>query len=264
MTDRVHPSAKPNGNGVATAGATNPPVFPPAKTHLPNPTRPPYRPRPSHHRPRRSRRSCLCLCCFWSFLLLTALLLLAAIAGCVAYVLYSPRRPAFSVATVRISRFKLSTTPSDGTTHLTSSLSLTISAKNPNKKLTYFYDPMAISAVSGEVLVANGSFPSFTSYPNNVTLVRSSLSTTSQFIDADSASSLKSDLKKKNGLPLKIVMDTKVVVKMDKLKGKKVAIRVTCEDIHGVLPKGKSPAIASISEPKCKVDLRIMIWKWAF
>ncbi|PSS01219.1 Late embryogenesis abundant protein, LEA-14 protein [Actinidia chinensis var. chinensis] len=264
MTDRDYPSAKPKG--ATTNGAAAAPQ-PAAKPNLYNPTRPhPYRPQPNHHhhRRRRSRRSCVCLCCFWSLLLLAVLLLLAAIAGCAVYVLYSPRRPTFSVAALRISRFNLSTNAADGTTRLTAALNLTISAKNPNKKIIYTYDPISITALSNQVLIANGSFPFFTSDPQNTTIIRSSLSISSELVDADLVKPLRSDLKRKNGLGLEILMDTKVVVKMEKLKSKKLGIRVTCNGIHGIVPKGKSPSIASITDAKCKVDLRIKIWKWIF
>ncbi|PSR91315.1 Late embryogenesis abundant protein, LEA-14 protein [Actinidia chinensis var. chinensis] len=268
MTDRVYPSAKTNGTttngGAAVTATTKPPTA--AKPNLYNPTRPhPYRPQPNHSRRRhRSQRSCVCLCCFWSFLLVAVLILLAAIAGCAVYVLYSPRRPAFSVAALRISRFNLSTNAADDTTRLTAALNLTISAKNPNKKIIYTYDPISITALSNQVLIANGSFPFFTSAPQNTTIIRSSLSIASELVDADLVKGLRSDLKRKNGLDLKILMDTKVVVKMEKLKSKKLGIRVTCDGIHGTVPKGKSPSIASITDAKCKVDLRIKIWKWTF
>uniref|UniRef100_A0A5B6YU66 Late embryogenesis abundant protein LEA-2 subgroup domain-containing protein n=1 Tax=Davidia involucrata TaxID=16924 RepID=A0A5B6YU66_DAVIN len=263
MTDRVYPSSKPKGTAAA-ATTTNPPPFPAAKSQLYNPTRHPYRPQPKHHRRHRSRRSCVCICCFWSILLLTFLLLLAAIAGAAVYLLYRPHRPTFTVSTLRISQFNLSTTLDD-TAHLTSHLNLTISAKNPNKNLIFFYDPITIiTSTSNQVTIANGSFPSFTSNPKNTTLIRSSLSSSSQIVDVDSVTSLKSDLKKKTGLPLKILVDTKVRVKMEGLKSKKVGIRITCDGIHGQAPKGKSPSIASTSDAKCKVDLRIKIWKWTF
>ncbi|XP_059644286.1 NDR1/HIN1-like protein 6 [Cornus florida] len=272
MTDRVHSSAKPNGAApaarTATNGATNPPPFPATKSQLYNPTRPPYRPQPNYRRRSQRRRvscgRCFCLCFFWSLILLTALLLVAAISGAAVYVLYRPQRPTFTVSALRIGRFNLSTS-SDDITHLTTLLNLTLSTKNPNKKLTFLYDPLTITTISNQVLIGNGSFPSFTSGPSNITFIRSSLSSVSQVLDAESVKSLRSDLKKtSSGLPLKIVMDTMVVVKMEGLKSKKVGIRVSCEGIHGQPPKGKSPSVASTSNAKCKVDLRIQIWKWSF
>ena len=75
---------------------------------------------------------------------------------------------------------------------------------------------------------------------------------------------LRSDLKRKTGVPMKVQMDTKVKVKMGNLKSKKVGIRVTCQGIRGVAPKSKSPSVVSVSDAKCEVDLRIKIWKWTF
>ncbi|GMP95092.1 hypothetical protein CsSME_00044269 [Camellia sinensis var. sinensis] len=262
MTDRVYPSAKPNGTTTAAGGITT--TNPSPKTQPYNPTRHPYRPQPQPNRRHRSRRSCICRCCFWSTLFVLLLLLLAAIAGCVIYLLYTPHRPSFSITTLKISQFNLSTAASDGTTQLTTTLNLTIFAKNPNKKLIFFYDPISITSLSNQLQIANGLFQNFASYPKNITIIRSVLSGNSQIVDADSVNSLRLDLKKKNGLPLKVVMEMKVVVKIEKLKSKKVGIRVTCDGIHGVVPKGKSPSIASTSDAKCKVHLLIRIWKWTF
>ncbi|XP_047307334.1 NDR1/HIN1-like protein 13 isoform X2 [Impatiens glandulifera] len=275
MTDRVYPSkangaAATNGTTAAngTAAANIPRAFPATKSQFNNPNRHPYRPTPNTYRSRRGRRGCFCLCCFWSILILLILLLLAAIAGCVFYVLYSPHRPSFSVNALRISQFNL-TTAADDTTHLAAAVNLSISAKNPNKKLIFFYDLISITAqTSNNVVISNGSFPNFPSYTGNTTIIRSVLSTASSsefvVVDADSVASLRSDLTKKSGLPLKIVMDTKVVVKMDAIKSKKIGIRITCDGIHGVVPKGNTTEVASTADSNCKVDLRIKIWKWTF
>ncbi|KAF3655758.1 putative delta(8)-fatty-acid desaturase-like [Capsicum annuum] len=264
MTDRVYP------NGTATAAAN--PNAAPVKNQMYNPNRVPYRPTPTaYHRHNHSRRRscsgrrCFCMCCFWSILIICIVVLLAAIAGAIFYVLYHPQRPTFSISSLKISNFNLTTNSADDATHLTASLSLTISTKNPNKKLIYKYDTISITALSSnQVVLANGSFRGFTNSPGNITIIHSPLSMVSQVLDADSVTSLKSDLKRKAGMPITILMDTMVVVKMDTLKSKRVGIRVTCEGIHGQTPKGKAPAVASTNNARCKVDLRIKILKWTF
>ncbi|KAJ8542210.1 hypothetical protein K7X08_017076 [Anisodus acutangulus] len=269
MTDRVYPSAKTNGTATAatTATAANPNAATMKNQMYNNPSRIPYRPTPTsyhrHNRRRCSCRRCFCMCCFWTILSICIILLLAAIAGAIFYVLYHPQRPTFSVSSLKISNINLTTSPDD-TTHLTAKLNLTLSTKNPNKKLIYNYNTISITALSNQVVLANGSFPGFTSSPSNITIIHSTLSMMSQVLDADSVSSLKSDLKRKGGLPVTILIDTMVMVKMDKLKSKRVGIRVTCEGIHGQTPKGKAPAVASTNNAKCKVDLRIKILKWTF
>ncbi|XP_019190572.1 PREDICTED: uncharacterized protein LOC109185027 [Ipomoea nil] len=272
MTDRVHPSSatKPNANGGAPAAAAggggggNP-----AKPKVYNPNRIPYRARtavnPSHLQPRRfSCRRCFCLCCFWSILLLCILLLLAAILGAAFYVLYRPHHPVFSVSSLKISQFNLTTAASDGTTRLAATLNLTLSAKNPDAKMIYTYDPISLTAFSGVTVLANGTFPGFISNPNNITIIHSTLSMpTPQVLDSDSVSGLKSDLKRKNGLPIKILMDTMVLVKLEKMKSKKVGIRVTCEGIHAPIPKGRAPGLGTTSHARCTVDLRFTLWKFS-
>ncbi|CAI9772205.1 unnamed protein product [Fraxinus pennsylvanica] len=52
-------------------------------------------------------------------MLLIAILRLTAIAAATFYVLYHTHRPAFSVTSLKISQFNLTTTTSDGTTRLT-------------------------------------------------------------------------------------------------------------------------------------------------
>lgn len=263
MSDRVYPSAKPTAPAAAVvSGGT---TAAPAKLQLYNPNRHPYRPNPIPHRHRRSRSGYLCCCCFWTTLTLILIVLIASIAACAAYLIYSPRRPAFSVAAARISQFNL-ITAADGTTHLSSAVNLTVTAKNPNKKqITYSYDPISIFIYSNDALIVNGSLPSFVSYPNDTPkILLAKLSSTSALIDVDWVAGLRSDLKRKNGLPLKIEIDTDVVVKMGKFKTKKVGIRVICEDIKGILPKGKSVSSSSTTNAKCMVDIRIKVWKFTF
>ncbi|GAA0152363.1 hypothetical protein LIER_10865 [Lithospermum erythrorhizon] len=270
MTDRVHPSAKPTT--AAAAAAHQPPSQqpPPPKPHLYNPSRHPYRPTPAYlaqHNRRRCgcRRFCfLCIC--WTLLFLIFILLLSCIASTILYFLYNPKRPSFSISSLKISQFNLTTTPLDESTRLSTKLNLTLSCKNPNKKVVFFYNPISINIYSmhNEILLANGSFPEFTSIENNVTIIHTTLAMSNQVMDADSVRVLRSDLKKKSGVPIKLVVETKVKVKMDKIKVRKFDIVVTCEGIHGQMPKGKIAGTATTTKAKCKVDPKFKIWKVTF
>ncbi|KAM3399193.1 NDR1/HIN1-like protein 6 [Capsicum galapagoense] len=266
-------ATKPNGttttNPTTTTTTTNPTVKkqtynPKSQTY--NPNRIPYRPnRGRNHRGRGCNcRRYFCRCCCWTILVIFVILVLAAIAIAIFYFLYRPQLPSFSISSLKISHFHL-TTSSDDATRLTTKFNVTLSTKNKNKKLVYTYDPIALTAKSSnQIELANGNFPKFTSTPNNVTIIHSTLSIVSQVLDVDSLTSLKSDMKTKSGLPMKILLDTKVAVQMDKLKSNKVGIRITCDGINGQIPKGKNPTLASITSPKCKVDLRIKILRWTF
>ncbi|GAU31320.1 hypothetical protein TSUD_315300 [Trifolium subterraneum] len=265
----TEPSSKPNGNaainGTATAATTNGngngnPL--PVKSQLYNPNRQVYRPQSQYNRRRRSNRSLCCCCCFWTILTVLAAALLVAIVGAGLYVLYHPRQPQFSITNLRIVKMNLKTS-TDSPSHLTTLFNLTLIAKNPNNHLVFFYEPFTVTAFSDSVQIGNGSLPAFNSDKNNQTSLRSVLSN-SQDLDTDSLTSLRSGLKKKKGFPVTIQMDTKVKMKMEWLKSKKVGIRVTCEGIRGTVPAGKSPSVANVINSECKVDLRIKIWKFSF
>ncbi|ESW22512.1 hypothetical protein PHAVU_005G159100 [Phaseolus vulgaris] len=249
MTDRVYPSAKP-----AAAAAANP-AFPATKAQLYGATRPTYRPQP-HHR-RRSKRRCCCTFCFWLILTVLVLLLLLGIAGTVFYLLYRPHRPTFTVTSLKLSYLNLTSSSA-----LNSRFDVTVSATNPNKKILFAYDPTSISILSGSVDVGDGTVPAFLHGKKNTTLIRTSIVTTRHPLQSEDASQLKSSMKSKNGLPLKVNLETKVKAKMGNLQTPKVGIRVSCDGIRVTLPSGKKPATASTSNAKCNVDVRFKIWKW--
>ncbi|KAL6556677.1 hypothetical protein OROGR_005965 [Orobanche gracilis] len=274
MTDRVSPPAKPNGttNHPTPAAAAVPIPNPPStKAHLYNPTRHPYRPTPtSRHRHKHDRRfscrRCFCITCFWSVLILIAILLLAAIAAASFYALYHPRRPTFSITFLRISAFNLTTTVDDSA-HLNARMNITLVTRNTNKKITYYYDPISINVVlqsKKSLVLSSGSSANFTTSPNNISVIHTALARSNLISDPNDVNSLKSDLKRKRGLPMEIVMDTMVGVKMEKLNVKKIGIRIKCGVIHGLVAKGKKVTPANTANAKCKVVPRIKIWKWTF
>ncbi|XP_042035289.1 NDR1/HIN1-like protein 13 [Salvia splendens] len=213
--------------------------------------------------PKFTCRRCCCHLCFWSTLLLTLTLLAAAIAAAAFYALYHPHRPQFSLTSLKISAFNLSTTPADDSTRLTAKINLTLSAKNPNKKFLFSYAPLSISVQSNSITLANNTYPAFNSSASAISLIHTATPPRTQLLDADSLNSINSDLKR-GGLPIRILLDTTVSVKMDKIKTKRFGIRVTCGGIDGIVPKGKTVIPAKTTDAECEVDLRIKILKWTF
>ncbi|KAD2394013.1 hypothetical protein E3N88_40990 [Mikania micrantha] len=246
MADKIHPSSK------QTAGGNRNPTFPANKATLYSSTRSAYRPQP--RRNRRSR-SCCCSCCLWITFIIILLIIIAAVAGGVFYLLYRPKRPSFSVSSLQVSQFNLTSS-----NILYTNFNFTVTGRNPNTKIAFYFNSVSVSINSNGIDVGDGSIPAFVLPEKNTTKLRTIVSTTGQIVDDNS--NLKSDLKNKRSLPVKIQLDTKVKVKMGSLKTKKVPIRVVCTGIRFTAPAGKSPTKANTSDVKCKADLRIKIWKW--
>ncbi|KAE8689095.1 hypothetical protein F3Y22_tig00110944pilonHSYRG00144 [Hibiscus syriacus] len=259
MADKVLPSA----NGGAAAATTTKTNGGATKSDLINPTaRLPYRPQPRNRRRQyRPRRNYCCCCCFWIILIIA---LLVAITGTVLYVFYRPHRPSFTLASLRIHRLKLKTAADGSSSHLSTLFNLTLSSKNPNSHLSFSYDPSVVSCVTsnGDVLIGNGTLPAFVSDSRDESTFRGVAVAASMDLDAETVNDLRPELKQGSGVLLKVEIDTKVTAKVGGLKSKKVGIRITCDGVKGAVPKGKSPAVANVAGAKCKVDLRIKIWKW--
>ena len=282
MADRVYPAAKPTppppmANGGGGPAAPKPQMY----------QRPIYRPQ-GQAKSRRGR-SCRCsfCCCFcWALLVVVLLALVAAAAGGAFYVLYRPQRPSFTVSSVRLSTFNLSSSTTAPV--LTDSIQLTVTAKNPNKKLVYFYDDFSFSAATAAnaVPLGDATVPGFAHDAGNTTVFTATITAAGVTVDPSGAGS---DLKMSGAFSVAIDADTRAGVKVGSLKTKKMGIQVHCEGIKVTPPsppppapkkvKGKNgtalapaPALdnaetaatVSTAAHSCKVRVRVKIWKWTF
>ncbi|KAF5776867.1 putative Late embryogenesis abundant protein, LEA_2 subgroup [Helianthus annuus] len=237
MADKIHPSSK-------------------QFTGKPNPNFPASKPRPVY-RPQalRNRRSCCCRFCLWITVLLLVLILIAAAAGGAFYVLYRPHRPSFAVTSLQVVQFNLTSS-----NQLNTKFNFTVTARNPNKKITFGFDSVSVAIDSNGVDVGHGLIPAFVMPKKNVTRLRTVVAANGRSVE--DSSGLKSDLKSKKSVPVVIRLDTKVKVKVGSLKTKKVPIRVVCKGVRVTPPVGKAVTTASSDDVECEVDVRIKIWKW--
>ncbi|KAK7381757.1 hypothetical protein VNO80_00304 [Phaseolus coccineus] len=243
MTDRVHPSAK-----------TTKPTFPPTKSQLAGANRPTYRPQPPR---RRSSRGCASTLCCYLLLILLFLLLLIGGAGTVFYFLYHPQRPSFSVTSLKLSYFNL-TSPST----FKAKFDLTLSTTNPNDKILFSYDPTSVSLLYADATLATATIPSFLHHQRNTTVLEAYVTSTEEEVQTDTVTELKRSTKSKSEVALKVKLETKVEAQMGVLRTPGVGITVLCDNIAVTLPDGEKPASASVENTACEVDVRFKVWKW--
>ncbi|KAL5229029.1 hypothetical protein ABZP36_017294 [Zizania latifolia] len=257
--------------------------------------RPIYRPQAPGNKRRRGGggRSCRfsCCCCFFYAVLVVLLLaFVAAVAGGAFYLLYHPHRPAFTLSVARVNKLSLSSSATAPT--LTDSIDVTLTAKNPNKKLVYLYDDFAVTAATSAnaVPLGEGSVPGFVHAAGNITVIKATVSASALGVDPTTASS---DIKKSGDISITLDLETKAGVKVGGLKTKKIGIQVHCDGIKVAAPapppppakkkKGvklsvaDAPAPASVDDTAtpspppattvarvCQVRIRVKIWKWTF
>ncbi|TVU21384.1 hypothetical protein EJB05_31014, partial [Eragrostis curvula] len=287
MSSNGKPTPQPPaaGNG---AGAGGPP-----KMYQ----RPIYRPQQAAAKRRRGRScpfSCCC-CFFWTVLVILLLAFIAAVVGGAFYLLYRPHRPAFTLSVARVTKLSLSSSATAPA--LTDAIDFTLTAKNPNKKLVYFYDDFTVTAATAANAVPLGeaTVPGFAHEAGNITVLNATVSASALTVDPSAASS---DIKKSGEFSITLDLETKAGVKVGGLKTKKIGIQVHCDGIKVAAPPrpapakkkklGKattvapSPTAADAPSPAavddappaaatattiarvCEVRIRVKIWKWTF
>jgi hypothetical protein len=238
MADRVHPSAKPAPPPAAAAAAGS--SFPAPKAQMYQ--RPIYRPAAPAKKRRRSCRCSLCCCVCWFLLAVILLALVAAVAGGAFYLLYRPQRPSFTVSAVRLTTLNL-TSPSSSETTLTSSVTLTLTARNPNKKVVYVYDDLTLTAATAGngVPLGTATVPGFAHMAGNTTVLAATLAADAVAVDPAAAGS---DIKRSGSFSVVLDAETRAGVRVGSLKTKKIGIQVRCEGVKVTVPPKKKPAVA--------------------
>lgn len=256
--------------------------------------RPIYRPQQAPAKRRRGGRSCpfSCCCCFcWTLLVVVLLAVLAAVAGGAFYLLYRPHRPAFTLTAARVTRLSLS--PSATAPALSDAIDVTLTARNPNKKLVYVYDDFAVTAATAANAVPLGAAtaPGFAHEAGNVTVIRATVSASALAVDPAAAGS---DVKRSGEFPIVLDLETRAGVRVGGLRTKKIGILVHCDGVKVAAPapapakKTKklakaaadtpAPAAAAVDDAPappaasatatvaraCQVRVRVKIWKWTF
>ncbi|KAK9734508.1 hypothetical protein RND81_04G144300 [Saponaria officinalis] len=254
---------------VATKTVVPSPKLPPTKPQQVPPV-PRYRPRPPptlHDDYRRRRRQCCtCKCCFltmlWTFFIILAFLVLATVTAGVFYAVYRPRPPSFSLSSFKIAQLNLS---SPIEFNKFTKLNLSITTKNPNDKITFYYKPTNLTLIStkSDVEIGQGYFPQFVHRGQNSTILFTTI-TNNVIIDDPSFEQLKNELMQQNGkfMNLQVKIKSKVSVKIgDKIKTNDVGLRVICYGIK--INGGKNGNFTTeIVNSKCSVQLFIIFFDW--
>ena len=88
-----------------------------------------------HSKPPKRRRNCFCRFLFCTFSILLILIIAFGITIGVIYLAFRPKLPKYLVDELRISQFNFS-----GSNSLSVTFNVTITARNPNKKIGIYHD----------------------------------------------------------------------------------------------------------------------------
>ncbi|XP_068487428.1 NDR1/HIN1-like protein 6 [Phaseolus vulgaris] len=202
-----------------------------------------------HSRPPKKRRSCCCRFFCWLISILLILIVAIAITVGILYLVFRPKVPKYSVDELRVTQFDTSDNNS-----LSATFNLTITARNPNKKIGIYYEGGShISSWYEDTKLCEGSLPKFYQGHRNTTVL--SIPLTGQTQDATGLqSSLQQQLQETGNVPLNLKVNQPVRIKLGKLKLFTIKFRIRCNIVVDNLTANSSIRIQSSS---CKFRFRL-------
>ncbi|XVF63302.1 hypothetical protein PTKIN_Ptkin09bG0077000 [Pterospermum kingtungense] len=196
------------------------------------------------------KRSCCCKCLCWSLCLLLLLIVIVAVTVGILFLVFQPKLPKYSIDRLAITRFNLSSVDSS----LSATFDVTITARNPNKRIGIYYEGGSYLDVwyTGTKL-CEGSMPKFYQGHRNTTVLVLPLSGQIQN-GTGLVTSLQQQQQNTGNIPLRLRVNQPVRVKLGKLKLMKVKFLVRCRLVVDALAANDAITIQNSS---CKFRLRL-------
>jgi hypothetical protein len=210
-------------------------------------------PMPNHpirnSKPPKKRRSCCCKFFCWIFSILIILIIAIGITIGILFLAFRPKIPKYSVDELRVTQFDVSNNNS-----LSVTFNLTITARNPNKKIGIDYRGGShISAWYNDTKLCEGSLPKFYQGHKNVTVLSIPLNGQTQNATG-LRDSLQQQFQQVGSVPLNLKVKQPVRIKFGKLKIFKINFRVRCRIVVDNLNANNSIRIRSSS---CKFRFKL-------
>ncbi|KAM1001867.1 hypothetical protein ACFX13_008420 [Malus domestica] len=192
--------------------------------------------------PIHKKRSCCCRCLCWIVCLLVLQVVVIAITGGIIYLVFRPKLPKYSVDQLQITQFNVSTDQS-----LYSTFDVSITARNPNKKIGIYYEGGSrLSVFYTRTKLCEGALPKFYQGHRNTTQLLVTL--TGQTQDASGLlATLQQQQQQTGNVPLTLRVRQPVKIKLGSLKLPKIFFLVRCRLLVDSLSENNDIRIQSSS-----------------
>lgn len=199
--------------------------------------------------PKKKRsRCCRCLC--WTLSLLVLLIVILGIVVGILFLVFRPKLPTYSIDRLDVTRFNLSSVDSS----LSASFDVTITARNPNKRIGIYYEGGSrLNVWYAETKLCEGSLPKFYQGHRNTTVLV--LPLTGQIQNGTGMlATLQQQQQQSGNIPLRLRVRQPVRIKFGRLKLPEVKFLVRCGIVVDALSANNAISIQSSS---CKFRLRL-------
>ena len=209
-----------------------------------------YRTLPVMHSKPPKKRSCCCRCLCWTLSLLLLLIVILGITVGILFLVFRPKLPKYSIDRLQVTQFNLSSVDSS----LSATFDVTITARNPNKRIGIYYEGGShLTVWYTETKLCEGSIPKFYQGHRNTTVLVLPLSGQIQN-GTGLLTTLQQQQQQTGNIPLRLRVNQPVRIKLGKLKLMKMKFSVRCGLVVDALSANNAISIQSSS---CKFRLRL-------
>ncbi|CAM8967234.1 unnamed protein product [Rhodiola kirilowii] len=170
---------------------------------------------------RRSRR---CRFCFWFFSIILILAVLAGIAVGVFYLIIRPQTPNYSIDSLTISGFNLTSS-----TTISPRIDVAIRANNPNKRISIDYRAGGYAvAYHNGVKLCDGALPVFRQPMRNVTVIEAALGGSGLVLGSETRADMAREVSARN-VPLRVNLRSPVRLKVGDVMTWTITVKLRCD-----------------------------------
>ena len=209
-----------------------------------------HRTLPVMHSKPPKKRSCCCRCLCWTLSLLLLLIVILGITVGILFLVFRPKLPKYSIDRLQVTQFNLSSVDSS----LSATFDVTITARNPNKRIGIYYEGGSrLNVWYTETKLCEGSMPKFYQGHRNTTVLVLPLSGQIQN-GTGLLTTLQQQQQQTGNIPLRLRVNQPVRIKLGKLKLMKLKFSARCGLVVDALSANNAISIQSSS---CKFRLRL-------
>ncbi|KAM5584812.1 NDR1/HIN1-like protein 13 [Rosa sericea] len=175
----------------------------------------------------KPRRNCCRVCLCWILSILASLILLAAIAAAVFYLVVRPESPNYSVQKIAFKGFNFTTASSSST--ISPVIDVTVRADNPNRKIGIYYErDSSANVFYTDIQLCKGALPAFYQPPKNVTELETALTGSAIRLTSAVQNGLV-EAQSQGKVALKLHVRAPVRIKVGSFKTWTITVKVDCD-----------------------------------
>lgn len=167
----------------------------------------------------------------------------------IVWLILRPKLPEFRIDSLSLSNLKLNNSL------ITANFDLRFTVRNPNKKMTLYYDDVAAAVYYDYVSLSDTTVPPFFQEKRAETGQKASFATSGAYVDSRAFDEMNRERARRGAIGFNVRMFARVRFKAGAWRARRRFVRVYCKDLSVGVPTNKSSGNLLGGSRQCRVGL---------